>query len=214
MTTNPRCTATSRTGKPCRQPAIPGGVVCRYHGGSAPQVVRTAAERVAQKRAQKVLADLGTVEPVADPMLELEKIAGRAVTLVEVLGGIVSQLTEVAYKGGIGQGVEQVRGEVQAYQSALARAESVLSKILALDLDARRVRLQEAQAAVVLGAFAAVLADPGLALSVEQQRTARQLLASRLVSSPLAGHSKPTVDQGQQSSLLIGSQEMESDNGD
>lgn len=38
------CKAKSKTtGNRCRQPAIRGGVVCRYHGGAAPQV-RDAAE--------------------------------------------------------------------------------------------------------------------------------------------------------------------------
>lgn len=32
------CGATTRTGRPCQAPAIPGGYVCRVHGGSAPQV--------------------------------------------------------------------------------------------------------------------------------------------------------------------------------
>jgi hypothetical protein len=33
-----RCTATRRDGRPCRAPAIAGGLVCRRHGGQAPQV--------------------------------------------------------------------------------------------------------------------------------------------------------------------------------
>lgn len=43
-----RCTATSKgSGNRCQQPAIPGGWVCRYHGGAAPQVKQKAAERLA-----------------------------------------------------------------------------------------------------------------------------------------------------------------------
>lgn len=42
-----RCTAhSSRTGNPCRQSPIRGGTVCRFHGGSAPQVRRKAQERL------------------------------------------------------------------------------------------------------------------------------------------------------------------------
>lgn len=40
-----RCTGHRRDGKPCEAPAIPGGLVCLSHGGSAPQV-RLAAERM------------------------------------------------------------------------------------------------------------------------------------------------------------------------
>ena len=42
------CTARSKqTGHRCRQPAIPGGNVCRYHGGAAPQVQQAARLRLA-----------------------------------------------------------------------------------------------------------------------------------------------------------------------
>ena len=37
------CKATNRQGKRCGKPPIPGGAVCRMHGGAAPQV-RDAAE--------------------------------------------------------------------------------------------------------------------------------------------------------------------------
>lgn len=40
------CTATARSGQGCRQPAIPGGTVCRFHGGSAPQVREAARRRL------------------------------------------------------------------------------------------------------------------------------------------------------------------------
>lgn len=48
-TARPQCTATSRTtGKRCGQRPIPGGFVCRYHGGKAPQVQKSARGRLAE----------------------------------------------------------------------------------------------------------------------------------------------------------------------
>lgn len=42
-----RCTAKARTtGNRCRNPPIEGGSVCRMHGGSAPQVKRSARLRL------------------------------------------------------------------------------------------------------------------------------------------------------------------------
>lgn len=43
-----RCKGTSRSrdGDQCRRQAIAGSVVCKYHGGAAPQVRRRAAERI------------------------------------------------------------------------------------------------------------------------------------------------------------------------
>jgi len=53
-----RCTATaSSTGKRCKQPAIRGSDVCRFHGGSAPQVQEKAQERL-DEMADSVTADL------------------------------------------------------------------------------------------------------------------------------------------------------------
>jgi len=44
----PKCTATSKSsGVRCKRGPIPGGTVCSKHGGSAPQVKRAAARRLA-----------------------------------------------------------------------------------------------------------------------------------------------------------------------
>jgi len=53
-----RCTATAKsTGEQCKQPAIPGGNVCRFHGGDAEQVQKKAQERL-DEMADAVTADL------------------------------------------------------------------------------------------------------------------------------------------------------------
>jgi hypothetical protein len=41
-----RCWARRRDGQPCRAPAIEGGLVCRRHGGGAPQVQIKARHRL------------------------------------------------------------------------------------------------------------------------------------------------------------------------
>jgi hypothetical protein len=41
-----KCTATNRQGKRCGRYPIPGGRVCRNHGGAAPQVKAAAMERL------------------------------------------------------------------------------------------------------------------------------------------------------------------------
>lgn len=42
----PRCSAHKTDGTPCRQRPIPGGSVCYWHGGAAPQVRKKAQERL------------------------------------------------------------------------------------------------------------------------------------------------------------------------
>lgn len=42
-----KCSAHSKqTGEPCGAYAIPGGTVCKWHGGKAPQTVQKARERI------------------------------------------------------------------------------------------------------------------------------------------------------------------------
>lgn len=63
-----RCTATaSSTGERCKQPAIPGGNVCRFHGGSAPQVKAKAQERL-DRMADSTTAEM---ESVLDDLMDV-----------------------------------------------------------------------------------------------------------------------------------------------
>jgi len=58
MADSDRCTATATsTGNRCKQPAIKGGTVCRFHGGEAPQVKKKAQERL-NEMADSVTAEL------------------------------------------------------------------------------------------------------------------------------------------------------------
>jgi len=52
-----RCSATNRKGARCGKFAIPGGTVCRMHGGGAPQVIAKAQERM-EACAERVLEEL------------------------------------------------------------------------------------------------------------------------------------------------------------
>lgn len=45
-----RCTATRRDGWPCQAPAVAGALVCRRHGGAAPQVLIAAKHFELQMR--------------------------------------------------------------------------------------------------------------------------------------------------------------------
>lgn len=68
-----KCAARRTNGDPCNASPIKGGVVCRMHGGAAPQVRRKAAERIALLAddavsfAGRVLHDEG-----ADPALRMK----------------------------------------------------------------------------------------------------------------------------------------------
>jgi hypothetical protein len=80
-----RCTAHSKTTKMrCRRPAIPGGTVCYYHGGAAPQVQASAKERLA-----------ALVDPAIDRMVKLIKSKRDPVAL----GAVKDVLDRAGLKG-------------------------------------------------------------------------------------------------------------------
>ncbi|HXG90537.1 MAG TPA: hypothetical protein VNJ02_19605 [Vicinamibacterales bacterium] len=63
--TTRRCTATSKgTGTRCGSPPIPGGFVCRFHGGAVPAVRKSARERL-----------LAMVDPALDALLRFLRTA-------------------------------------------------------------------------------------------------------------------------------------------
>lgn len=173
------CGAKTRSGRPCRQKAMAGGKRCYVHGGKSPQALRASAARQVEQRARRLLADLGEVEPLGDPITALEDLAAQMVALTNLLRDCVTELEQVRYRAE-GMGTEQLRAEITAYLAAAARAESVLHKIVSLDIDERRLRLDEAKAAVVVAALADVLAHRDLGLDAERQRQARALLAAKL----------------------------------
>lgn len=104
-----QCSATSKTtGSQCRKPAIPGGTVCRNHGGNAPQVRRKAEERLAalvdpaigalsRMIQQKRKIDAVTMAAVRDI---LDRAGPLRSERVEVNGDIVDRLAAARKRSG------------------------------------------------------------------------------------------------------------------
>lgn len=87
-----QCTATaSSTGERCKQPAIPGGNVCRFHGGSAPQVQEKAHERL-ERMARELLAEF---EPRIDDLLDEYDTAETADEKVKIHRELRQAVTDV-----------------------------------------------------------------------------------------------------------------------
>lgn len=56
-----KCTARRRDGQTCEAPAVPGALICRRHGGGAPQVKIAAQRRQLQMALWTAHAGFGTV---------------------------------------------------------------------------------------------------------------------------------------------------------
>jgi hypothetical protein len=91
--------------------------------------------------AKRLFERVGKTEPITDPILALEELAGQTMALVESLRGVVTTLKTIRYRDA--QGKEQLRAELSVYLAALQQAESILGRIVVLDLDERRVRVVE-----------------------------------------------------------------------
>jgi hypothetical protein len=88
------CVATTRRGTPCTNPPVKGAVVCRMHGGAAPQVRRAARQRL-----------LEAADPAAARLVQLldsddEAIAVRAATALLDRSGHGPSSTQVQVDGG------------------------------------------------------------------------------------------------------------------
>src|SRR5262252_9487789 len=102
--TGPRCKGhSSRTGLPCNNRPIHGSTVCSSHGGSAPQVKKAAAERIAEMvdpalAALRRLVDEADSDSVRLSAVKeiLDRHLGRAKQAVDVTSGGVPLVRVVA----------------------------------------------------------------------------------------------------------------------
>lgn len=171
------CSGHSRqTGEPCKLKAIPGGTVCRHHGGGAKQVKEAAARRVAtivaEKEAEAAIAHVG-LESISDPLQALGKLTQSVEVMMESLGRRVNALDGIdTYDKA---GAQRLHVTIELYERAQDRLGKFLDMMIRHGYAERQVTLQEQEALVVSGIIRRVIA--GLGLTAEQQQNAQKLLA-------------------------------------
>lgn len=83
-----KCSAHNKqTGDPCGNWAIKGGTVCRYHGGSAPQVKAAAARRWEARLLEMVDPALDRLERLSESA-QTEAVRLRATDSILDRGGV------------------------------------------------------------------------------------------------------------------------------
>lgn len=126
-----RCTATSKqTGNRCGRAAIPGGTVCNFHGGKAPQTIAVAQRRLVEQQATRELAKIEVV-PIGDPVVALAEVAA------ELRAGY-----EVAKAQAVDKGAPD-SAWMAFYERQVDRLSRVLEACGRLGLEERRVKLEE-----------------------------------------------------------------------
>ena len=154
-----RCAARNRRGERCGRAAIVGGTVCTMHGGASPQVKARAERRLAEQGADReavsLLARLGDPAPLRHPVEELLALGAEVREWQRVVRERMVELRDLARTDRVA--ALQESATVALYERSLDRCGKLLTDLAHLDLDARLVRLQEAEAQLVAQVLAAAL---------------------------------------------------------
>jgi hypothetical protein len=184
----PKCGAQKRQGAPGECCTLVAGFGtdhvgtgrCKFHGGNTRTQRAAAHAERADAEARRVLATLD-VEPVADPLAALSRLAGQVVAWQEAISRIVNDLGDrIRYEGA--SGAEQLRAEIALYERAMDRTGQTLTAIARLDIDERLARVTERQAEHVIDAINAVLGHLGI--TGEEAVEARKVAARHLHAVP------------------------------
>lgn len=161
----------ARGGGPCLREPIPGGTVCKWHGGNSPRAQAAATQRLATIAAAEQVARLGLrvdIHP-ADALIDLvhwtagEVAYWRAqVVAIEDEGGHKALTWGVTKEksGGDDFGTTQEAKPHIAYvmlRDASDRLAQYAAAALKAGVDERRVKLAEAQGVAVAGIQRAIL---------------------------------------------------------
>lgn len=182
MTKPQRCTAHTKTGPQCRNWAIPGGNVCRLHGGRAPQVQAAARRRLQEAEAQRqaqLFATRRDIHP-AEALIELVQwTAGevehwrqkvREIEEPQLTWGTTKETTKISDTTGHEEKTETNATPHIAYRmltDASNRLATYASAALKAGVDERRIQLAERQGNLVQAAIRQILTN--LNLTPDQQ---------------------------------------------
>lgn len=175
----PKCGAKTRQGGTCAKPAgwgtqHVGAGACKLHGGSMATHQLGAQIVLEERRARTLLERLGAPEPLGNPVDELLAVAAENRAWLAILRERVDELGDLTTKDRLD--VIREHAVVLLYERALDRTNTILSGLVKLNLDARRVALDEMQVEMVHRALSAALSE----LPRQYQEPARQRLVLAL----------------------------------
>lgn len=160
----------------CHNAPVPGAKRCRRHGGSAPQVKRTAANRLALQQLEEDMVMLGIRETyeTADPAAQMLHVLGVTAAEERYLASRVADLsdekvlrwTRTDHRTGSGPegpiDVETFSAVPDVLIAQLRECRDRLIRYAAMcvkaNIDERRMALAESQADQLVGSFLRALA--------------------------------------------------------
>lgn len=184
----PACTGHRSDGSPCRKDPKHEQKVCGSHGGRAPQAIRAANLRIAEREARRCMEAYGRpIETTATEALlnEVCRTAGH----VEYLAQKVSELeeneliwgtTRVKEGGQDGGTTQEAEAHMwlKLYQQERDRLVRVCDVAIRSGIEERYVKLAENQGQMIADAIRAILGD--LNLTPEQHKAALKVVPLRL----------------------------------
>lgn len=149
----PSCRGHKRDGSPCTNPPMIDQLVCRMHGGAAPQARAKAAERQAEEQAARVLTKVWDRDaaPVTDAVAAMQRLAGRLENAVDVLG---DRLVDDA--------VSLDAPEALAWQRVVRELRQLLEAMERLGIAQRYVQVEAARVGLIAGALERALEVAGV----------------------------------------------------
>lgn len=177
-----RCTARTKAGRPCGNRPIPGGTVCRFHGGGAPQVRAIAARRLAVEDAHREVRRLGLAldaDPLDVLLDQVREAAGNVAAYRLAVEGLRIDVGAGGVAGEIGDhGLAEANVLVRMYDAERDRLTRYAKMCLDAGVDERRVRVAEGDAQRLATAVGRALDRVGL--SEEQRGLLRAAMAEEL----------------------------------
>lgn len=150
---------------------------CRFHGGLLPNH-QIHADRVRIEEGAKTLLRREDLQPVDNPLLELQKLAAEVVRFKEILGDKVEELGNWTSESIMES--EEIRAIISAYERALDRTNTVLSGIVRLNIEERLAKVSEIQALMLIAVFDAVFKSKDVGMSKPQVIAARAVVAKEI----------------------------------
>lgn len=165
-----RCKGHNRKGGQCGNSAVPGALVCKRHGGAAPQVQAAAQRRVAIAEARQAAETLGLlidISPEQALLDEVQRCAGMVAfyqaRVEQVADGGFEQLVFGLTKSKIGgeDGGDTFEAKPSVWLQLLNEERDRLVRVCAAALRAgieeRRVKLAEQQGILVAAVVRRIL---------------------------------------------------------
>lgn len=165
-----RCTARNRQGKQCGNPPVPGALVCRRHGGAAPQVQEAGLRRIAVAEARLAAETLGLLIDISPEQALLDEVQ-RAAGMVAFYQARVEELVDGGFHSLVfGMTKQKFGGDdagetfeaapsvwLQLFNAERDRLVRVCAAALKAGIEERRVKLAEQQGILVAAVIRRIL---------------------------------------------------------